>query len=329
MEAMLADEPENFDAIGLSFPDVVIRNLIIGGECNKFKVMRDNEDLDFEEQFAKVTGLGGLMRTYVKPDGAVMITNDGPMAAFTAAVELAAAGTDVSDGFFAHTLGTDLGTGWILPDGSIPEIPLEVYNLIIDLGSFGQKNYGHDDVRSISNFNTDLPGTLQKYTGQSGVFRLAAKYLPEEEPALYEEAFEKGFFRWEGGALCVPTAPNDMRKDALAFFMRKAADGSSPVCERIFREIGTYLAVTWQETDYILAPQAKERSLFGRLVKEPACFDLMDEGARTRVPGIRLYPADSSLANTGLMKQLDADPDYTVAQFAQAVGAIYFGCIGQ
>ena len=28
------------------------------------------------------------------------------------------------------------------------------------------------------------------------------------------------------------------------------------------------------------------------------------------------------------MKQLDAHPDYTVAQFAQAVGAIYYGCLG-
>ena len=328
METMLADEPENFDAIGLSFPDVVIRNLITGGECNKFKGMRDNKDLDFEEQYAKVTALGDLLKTYVKPDGAVMIANDGPMAAFTAAVELAAAGADVSDGFFAHTLGTELGTGWVLPDGSIPEIPLEVYNFIIDLGSFVQKTYGHDDVRSINNLNTDLPGTLQKYTGQSGVFRLAAKYLPEEEPALYEEAFEKGFFKWEGDALCVPTAPKDMRKDALEFFMQKAADGSSPACERIFREIGTYLAVTWQETDYILDPQAKERPLFGRLVKMPACFDLMDEGAKMRVPAIRQYAADSSLANTGLMKQLDADPKCTVAQFAQAVGAVYFGCAG-
>ena len=29
-----------------------------------------------------------------------------------------------------------------------------------------------------------------------------------------------------------------------------------------------------------------------------------------------------------LMAQLDAHPDYTVAQFAQAIGAIYFGCLG-
>ena len=109
--------------------------------------------------------------------------------------------------------------------------------------------------------------------------------------------------------------------------MAKAAQGVSPVCERIFREVGTFLAVTWQETEYILHPEAKERSLFGRLVKVPACFALMNEGARKRVPGLVQYAADSSLANTELMKQLDAHPDYTVAQFAQAVGALYFGCL--
>ena len=52
----------------------------------------------------------------------------------------------------------------MLPDGSIPEIPLEVYNFIIDLGSFEQKKYDANDVRSINNFNTGLAGTLHKYT---------------------------------------------------------------------------------------------------------------------------------------------------------------------
>ena len=327
MEAALDDKTENFDAIGLSFPDVVIDHRIVGGETFKTKGMRDNRSLDYEEQFRKISGLNELLRSYVKNDGVVMNTNDGPMAAFTAAVELAAVGEDVSHGFFAHTLGTELGTGWVKSDGTIPGIPLEVYNFIIDLGSFAQKAYPSSDVRSINNFNTSLPGTLQKYTCQYGVFRLAAKYLPKEDPQLYQHLFDEGLFAEEGEAVIVPVAPKDMRKSALEFFMKKAAEGHS-VCSRIFREIGTYLAVTWQETEYFLHPEAKERSLFGRLVKVPACFALMNEGARERVPSLNQYAADSSLANTDLMKQLDAHPDYTVAQFAQAVGAIYFGCLG-
>ena len=323
-----AGQLRNFDAIGLCFPDVVIRNQIVGGETYKTRGMRENLELDYEAQFAKITVLCDLLKAYVTEDGAVMNTNDGPMAAFTAAVEQAAVGADVSRGFFAHTLGTELGTGWVRPDGSIPEIPLEVYNFIIDLGCFPQKQYDANDVRSINNFNTLLPGTLQKYTCQSGVFRLAVRNLPQLDRAVYEEALEKNLFQWQGEKLVVPTEPKDMRKPCLEFFMAKAADPAHPACAEIFREIGEYLAVTWSETDYILRPETAERTLFGRLVKNPVCFRLMCEGAARRVPQLRQYAADGSLANTGLMQQLDRHPDYTVAQFAQAIGAIFYGCLG-
>ena len=317
-----------FDAIGLCFPDVVIRNRIVGGETYKTRGMRENAALDYEAQFAKITDLCMLLQAYTVPGGVVMNTNDGPMAAFTAAVEQAAAGADVSKGFFAHTLGTELGTGWVRPDGSIPEIPLEVYNFIIDLGSFQQKQYDANDVRSINNFNTLLPGTLQKYTCQSGVFRLAARDLPQQDPAVYEQVLQKGLFRAEGDCLVVPTEPKDMRKPCLEYFMSKAADPAYPACAEIFCQIGEYLAVTWSETQYILLPETPDRTLFGRLVKNPVCFDLMCQGAARREPRLRQYAADGSLANTALMRQLDSHPDYTVAQFAQAVGAIFYACLG-
>ena len=323
-----ADSLRSFDAIGLCFPDVVIRNRIVGGETYKTRGMRENTALDYEAQFAKITDLCTLLRAYVVPGGAVMNTNDGPMAAFTAAVEQATAGADVSRGFFAHTLGTELGTGWVRPDGSIPEIPLEVYNFIIDLGSFPQKQYDANDVRSINNFNTLLPGTLQKYTCQSGVFRHAARDLPEQDAAVYAEALEKGLFLPQGSRLIVPTEPKDMRKPCLEYFMAMAADPAHPACAEIFRRIGEYLAVTWSETQYILLPETPDRTLFGRLVKNPVCFDLMCQGAARREPELRQYAADGSLANTALMRQLDRHPDYTVAQFAQAVGAIFYGCMG-
>jgi len=327
MEARLGDRLRGFDGIGLCFPDVVIQNRIIGGETHKTYGMRTNRAVDYEVQFAKITNLCDVLKAYATPEGVVMNTNDGPMAAFTTAVEQAAAGTDLSDGFFAHTLGTDLGTGWILPDGSIPEIPLEVYSFIIDLGSFDQRRFPARDVRSINNVNTGLPGTLQKYTSQSGVFRLAAKFLPEADPGVYREALDRGLFVEDGGCLIVPTAPKDMRKPSLEYFMREAERRKSK-CADIFREIGEYLAVTWRETEYLLRPACRQRTLFGRLVKTPACFALMCEGARRIVPDIEQAVADEGLANTDLMKQLAAHPVYTVAQFAQAVGALHYACVG-
>ena len=317
----------NFDAIGLCFPDVVIRNRIVGGETHKTLGLQNNTSLCYEEQFAKITALNDALAVYVVEGGPVMNTNDGPMAAFAAAVEQAAAGGDLSKGFFAHTLGTDLGTGWVCPDGSIPEIPLEVYNFIIDLGSGTQQDFSAEDVRSVRSFNTGLPGALQRYTGQSGVFRLAARRLPEQAPKLWEALLEEGLFRWKGDTLEVPSEPEDMRKACLERCMELAA-GEEPVCEEIFRTVGEYLAVTWRETEYILRPETKDRTLFGRLVKLPACFRLLCEGAARREPALRQYAAIGALANTALMKQLDAHPDYTVAQFAQAVGTVYYSCLG-
>jgi hypothetical protein len=317
--------PFLFDAIGLCFPDVVVRDKIVGGEVYKTRGIRENRSLDYEREFQKLSHLDDELKAFVRKGGVVGILNDGPMAAFTAAVETAAVDpARVEHGVFAHTLGTELGTGWVTEDGEIPDIPLEVYNCIIDLGSYPERRHDPDDVRSVNNFNTRLPGTLQKYTSQSGVFRLAAKYLPEASPALYRELFEKGFLVAEGERLRVPTAPKDLRKPLLEFLMRIPERGGEPSVERIFREMGEFLAVAWQETEFILAPAARERILFGRLVKHRPCFALMVEGAKRLAPELRLGVADDELANTQSMKALNERPGYTVAQFAQAIGAIHY-----
>ena len=112
MEQDAGSELRGFDAIGLCFPDVVIQNRIVGGETYKTRGMRNNPDLDYEAEFAKITYLSDYLKEYVTPDGVVMNTNDGPMAAFTAAVEQAAVGADVSVVF----LHIHLGQSWE-PDG--------------------------------------------------------------------------------------------------------------------------------------------------------------------------------------------------------------------
>jgi hypothetical protein len=317
--------PFRFDAIGLCFPDVVVHDKIVGGEVYKTRGIRENPAVDYEPEFRKLSHLDDELRAFVRPGGPVGIVNDGPMAAFTAAVETAAADPSaVERGVFAHTLGTELGTGWVTEEGAIPDIPLEVYNCVIDLGSYPERAYEPDDARSVNNFNTRLPGTLQKYTSQSGVFRLATKYLPRASPALYRELFTRGFLVEEGPALRVPTEPKDMRKPLLELLMQRAEAGGEPEVDRIFREMGEFLAVAWQETEFILAPRARERILFGRLVKHRRCFALMVEGARRMAPDLALGVADDELANTKLMRALKEWPGYTVAQFAQAIGAVHY-----
>lgn len=314
-----------FDAIGVCFPDVVVRDKIVGGEVYKTRGIRNNRAVDYEVEFRRLSDLDIALRRFVRPDGAVGIVNDGPMAAFTAAVEMAA--TDeaaVADGIFAHTLGTELGTGWVTETGSIPDIPLEIYNCVIDVGSYPERAFEPDDVRSVLNFNTKIAGTLQKCASQSGVFRLAAKYLPDADPAIFDELLANGFLEQRGSGWYVPTSPRDMRKPFLEFMMRLPERGPNPSVERIFRELGEFMAVAWLESNWLLSPAAAGRVLFGRVVKHRACFDLMVAGAAAIVPGIELTVADDEMANTPLMRQLKESRDYTVAQFAQAVGAVHY-----
>jgi len=318
------------DGIGLCFPDVVVKDKIVGGEVYKTRGIRGNPEIDYESDFAELTDLDLRLGALVRPGGRVRIVNDGPMASFTAAVEMAASprAGEVAKGVFAHTLGTELGSGWVTETGAIPDIPLEVYNFVIDLGSWPERAYEPDDARSVNNFNTGLPGTLQKYCSQSGVFRLALKYFPSERPDLLRELVDRGFLerRALGGTegWYVPTEPVDMRKSFLEHMMslpEREGDGTNA---RIWREVGEALAVTSIETRRILDPGTDERFLFGRLVKNRACFELMAEGARRLDPGCRLVVAGTGMANSPLMKELERHPELTVAQFAQAIGAVYF-----
>jgi len=227
---------------------------------------------------------------------------------------------------FAHSLGTDLGTGLALADGSIPEIPLEVYNLILDLGSATARDLPPEDLRSLANTNTGIPGTPQKLASQAGAFRLADTAITRSRPDLALEITDRGFVIEDGGLRTVPEAPIDRRKAYLAFLMERAS--TEPEIAEVFRTIGEYMAVVFDETEHILQTGLDERFLFGRFVKMPECFALMQEGAARRNPRVRFVAADSEMAYTPLMQALAADPEYTVAQFGQAIGAVYFGNMG-
>jgi len=325
-EKELGGKITGFDGIGLCFPDVVIRNKIVGGEVFKTRGIRNNPDVEYEAEFRRLMNLDELLAEYCAPGGRVRMTNDGPMAAFTAAMELIAQGKSsrLKDGRFAHTLGTELGTGWIDEAGKIPEIPLEVYNFIIDLGSFSARQYHPDDLRSINNFNTGLPGTLQKFMAQNGVFRLAIKSSQAGDGRLYRELLEGGFIEEKNGGVFVILEPKDMRKPLLEFLM-KGCEAGDPEMEAVFLEIGRSTGITYCETEHVLSPKTKERVMYGRLVKTPRCFDLIRRGAEQVDASLEMSVADEQNAFSDLMLQLKAHPVYTVAQFAQSVGALYYG----
>ncbi len=313
-EALAATDGQRFDAIGLSFPDVVIRDRILGGETPKTRGLRDNPALDYEREFQKLGGLKERLLGCCVPGGRVRITNDGNMAAFSAAMELAFGGeTSLEGGVLAHTLGTDLGSGWLLPDGRVPELPLEMYDFLVDLGSFPQRRYAPMDLRSVCNENSGLPGA-RRYLGQAACYRMAWELKPTMLAGFAEET---------NGLLQIQSSPRDLRKPCLEHLMALAEEGKGEA-EEIFRRIGQHLAQVNREMDFILRPETPVRYLYGRFVKRARCFRLIQEGCAAVMPGLRLVAADENLACSPLMRQLAQRPGVTVAQFGQAVGSIYF-----
>ena len=310
------------DGVGVGFPDVIIKNKIVGGETLKTRGIRKASP-DYETEFKSLLNMTDLLGSYCKPNAIIQMTNDGSLAAFTAAVELAHSNRadEIKQGVFAHTLGTELGTGWIDENCEIPQIPLEIYNCIIDLGNYPAHTFKPFDLRSTLNFNTEIAGTMQKYASQSGAYRLALEYFKKEASEQYNELFEKGFIEEKENGIYVITSPEDKRKPLLEHIM-KLADAGQPQAENIFREIGKYLAATYCETEFLINPKTKKRILYGRFVKSRKCLHLLQEGAKELRE--RMEAGNENLAFTPLMKALKEKPDVTVAQFGQAIGAVYF-----
>ena len=174
---------------------------------------------------------------------------------------------------------------------------------------------------------------MQKYASQSGVFRLAIKYFKDNRPNLYKEMIDRGFLIEKKvnnkRGLYVSIEPIDMRKPLLTHLLSLLErEENRKICKRIFKEIGEYLAVTWLETENILKPITKSRVLFSGLVKNNCYFELIVNGARNIKSNIEMVIADNTTANTTLMEQLKENKEYTVQQFAQSVGAIYYANYG-
>ncbi len=321
MEAAVAAAEEKLDvgvldAVGLSFPDIVLHDRIVGGETPKTDGIRRNRAVDYKTEFAGLSALRERLLPLCRGAGRCRIVNDGNIAAFTAAMELACGGADarIAHGVFAHSLGTDLGTGWLDARGAIPQMPLELYDLWLDLGSAPSAALPPADLRSTRNENSGLPGA-RRYMGQAAAYRMAY----ELDPRLLD-----GFTEEKNGVLRIRTAPEDLRKPCLEHLMRCAGDGNA-AAQEVFRRIGENLAVVSREAEYLLRTGTDARFLFGRFVKSERCFELLCEGfSRGGAGNVTLENGGGDLAETPLMRQLAQREDVTVAQFAQAVGGFYF-----
>ena len=300
---------KKLDAVGLSFPDIVIDNRIMGGETPKTAGIRADKTVDYEAELAALSRLNDDLLTVANSVSAV---NDGPMATFSAMCELAYSGADTG-AVFAHSLGTDLGSGWIDAAGNIRQIPLECYDLLFDLGSYKSRYLPAQDIRSLRNENSGMAGA-RRYLGQAAVYRLV--WL--KEPSLIRKFVDES-----RGFPEIRTQPEDMRKPCFAYIMEQAA-GHNKAAEDAFTQVGVNLARITEETEHLTRAGIDSRWLFGRFVKNRHCFELMSSGFASVLPNVKLIAADDDMASTPLMKQLAARDDAAVAQFAQAISAIYY-----
>lgn len=316
-EALAELEPgdplAHFDSIGVGFPDVVIKDRILGGETPKTAGIRANSALNYEDQLRRLRDLRDRLCPFCKDPSAVHILNDGALAAFAAGIELACGGEekDLLGGVIAHSLGTDLGTGWLRADGTPAPWPLELYAFLIDLGSLPQSRFPSRDLRSVRNPNSELPD-VRRYVGQEGAFRLAW----ELDPRLLE-----GYAQWEGEVLVMPS---ELRKEALEHLCLLAADGD-PVAMEVFRKIGENLGVVSRTAAMLLHPETDLRCLYGRFLRHPACLELLREGCSRSAPELRLIAAGGGLCASPLVLRLAEGGQSRVASLGQAVAAVYYG----
>ena len=305
---------EKFDGIGLSFPDVCIFDKICGGETPKTLGIHNNSDVDYEREFKKISDLGAALKELCIENGEIHIVNDGSVAAFAAGVELAFKGDDelISDGVFSYALGTSFGSGWIDENGDVPPIPQEFYDSIIDIGSYESGLFAARDLRSTVSEASGFQG-VDRYVGQAAAFR----YAYDINPSLLD-----GFIEENNGMLKIISEPSDMRKLCLEHLMRLAKSGNEDA-KAVFLKIGECLGQVSREVEYLLQPESDMRYIFGRFAKYPEIFSLLKEGHKKTMPKLELIAADDGLAFSPLMVQLAKKRDITVAQFGQAIGAIY------
>lgn len=102
------------------------------------------------------------------------------------------------------------------------------------------------------------------------------------------------------------------------------AEGGEQNAEVIFKNIGQYVGHVIREIDFFMQPKTKTYLLMGRFAKSEYVFDLMCIGMQKIAPDAIVLQADEGLANTPIMKALAEIDKTAVAQFAQAVGCIYY-----
>lgn len=320
----LAGDIPLLDGLVCGFPDIVINDKVVGGEVYKLRGIRQRDPAGYDADFSAIMNLDDSLRHLCKPAGETAVFNDGFITSYVISAERQFAGVDGGESccLLVHTIGTEMGTGIICPFGADQDIPIEGYNWIVDLARGEDSTLDADDVRSSVNFNTAVPGTIQKVISQSGLIRLAVKNFAATEPERVDELLHEGLLHWEdrpgGKILAVPMHPYDRRSDLVRRLVAMLRDGNVSV-RNAYKEMGLVLGVLVEAMDSMLAGVGHERFVSGGVVADDECFRCFAEGLKSAYPAYSVRRLDADVCSTPLLKKLSrAD-----IGFMSAVGSCY------
>ncbi len=263
-------EPLLLDGIGVCFPDVVIdghdrwrrRNASKRAASARIRGLRQRISrlAELKRMLLKQCRSGGVV-SYEQRRIAGRVHSGGGTGAFRTR-------GGRSDGVFAHTLGTELGTGWIDETGEIPQNSARGVQLRIDLGSYLRARL----IPWTSAASTTLTPAFRERSRNTAVraahTALALKVFEEQAPARYAELFDKGFLeRKMAGFTSFSTERIcEKRCSSTSWSLRRTANPP----RRNLPHIGEYLAVTFEETERMLHPKTKSARTVRAVCQEKA-----------------------------------------------------------
>ena len=224
-------------------------------------------------------------------------------------------------GMFANTIGTEMGTGFISRAGTIQHVPLEGFQHIIDLGSLRETGFPAADVRSINSMNTGLPGTVQKYVSQLGLFRMSINGFLHSDPGLVDQLISDGLLtRGADGRLAVTVSPVDQR-GRLTHHLIGMLDEENPVVSDAFSMMGKALGVLIDLDRAIFPEISCSRLLSGGIVSSDKAFSRIVQGLKAHNPTYEVLRLDEETTNSPLLRRMKSDQ----RNFNVAIGSAYIG----
>lgn len=297
-----------FDAIGIGFPDVVVDNKIVGGECYKTRGMREALGSYYDTEYLKLSNLDVVLSRYARH---VFVVNDAIIACYQYVINQKRNMNYLSTATLLHTIGTELGTGWLNEYGDIPAVPMECYNMVIDIGKYPSREYEIDDLRSTRNFNTGISGTVQRYIGQSLFFKVALEYIMKNDLQQYQILLDGHFITEEENRLTCIVNGIDKREKLFEIAVEYLITGDR---RKELEQIGVNVIQLWKELNWVLSKQIKEVILTGGCIAQPEVYQSLYNGAK-------------GIDNDFCCHQLKETTDYegkNLGNYQAAMGAVHY-----